>query len=171
MLGLAPFYTLQLPYIFRVLTFRKSDTVFLAQGPCHGTVGTFLNFRDDDPKWARIFLSGLHRFVHTWSNGSNICRGRVKLMTNHNELPSMGCSDDRVRSEDSVYSFETIMKTRMIVIIYKTPSRNVLWLANFRATLRSHRLRCSALVLPRCNRPVPNVLQSTMPLKAERSAD
>jgi hypothetical protein len=50
-----PFYSLQLPDIFRVLTFRKGDTVFLAQGSCHGTVGTFLNFRDDDPKWADIF--------------------------------------------------------------------------------------------------------------------
>ena len=48
------FHTLQSPYSFRVLTFRKGDTVFLAEGSCQGTVGTFLNFRDDDPKWADI---------------------------------------------------------------------------------------------------------------------
>ena len=49
------FHTLQSPNSFRVLTFRKGDTVFLAEGSCQGTVGTFLNFRDDDPKWADIF--------------------------------------------------------------------------------------------------------------------
>ena len=49
------FHTLPSPDIFRVLTFRKGDTVFLADGSCQGTVGTFLNFRDDDPKWADIF--------------------------------------------------------------------------------------------------------------------
>ena len=40
---------------FRIPTFRKGDTVFLAKGTCQGTVGTFLNFRDDDPNWADIF--------------------------------------------------------------------------------------------------------------------
>jgi hypothetical protein len=49
------FHTLQSPDSFRVLTFRKGDTVFLAEGSCQDTVGTFLNFRDDDPKWADIF--------------------------------------------------------------------------------------------------------------------
>jgi hypothetical protein len=49
------FHTLQSPNSFRVLTFRKGDTVFLAEGSCQGTVGTFLTFRDDDPKWADIF--------------------------------------------------------------------------------------------------------------------
>jgi len=49
------FHTLQSPDSFQVLTFRKGDTVFLAEGSCQGTVGTFLNFRDDDPKWADIF--------------------------------------------------------------------------------------------------------------------
>ena len=48
------FYTLQLPDIFQVPTFRKGDTVFLAEGYCQGTVGTFLNFRDGDPRWADI---------------------------------------------------------------------------------------------------------------------
>ena len=49
------FHTLQSPDLFQVLTFRKGDSVFLAKGSCQGTVGTFLNFRDDDPKWADIF--------------------------------------------------------------------------------------------------------------------
>ncbi len=49
------FDTLQSPDLFRVLTFRKGDSVFLANGPYQGTVGTFLNFRGDDPKWADIF--------------------------------------------------------------------------------------------------------------------
>jgi hypothetical protein len=73
------FHTLQSPDSFRVLTFRKGDTVFLAEGCCQGTVGTFLNFREDDPRW-RIFLSGIHRLAHTWSNGSNICQARANLM-------------------------------------------------------------------------------------------
>jgi hypothetical protein len=38
-----------------VLTFRKGDSVFLVKGSGQGTVGTFLNFRDDYPKWADIF--------------------------------------------------------------------------------------------------------------------
>jgi hypothetical protein len=49
------FHTPQSPHLFRVLTFRKGDSVFLAKGPYQGTVGTFLNFRGDDPKWADIF--------------------------------------------------------------------------------------------------------------------
>jgi ribosomal protein S4E len=49
------FHALQSTDIFRVLTFRKGDTVFVAEGSCQGTVGTFLNFRDDDPNWADIF--------------------------------------------------------------------------------------------------------------------
>lgn len=48
------FHTLQSSNLFQVLTFRKGDSVFLAKGPCEGTIGTFLNFRDDDPKWADI---------------------------------------------------------------------------------------------------------------------
>jgi hypothetical protein len=48
------FHTLQSPDLFRVLTFRKGDTVFLAKGPSQGKVGTFLNFRYDNPKWADI---------------------------------------------------------------------------------------------------------------------
>ena len=49
------FHTLQSPNLFQVLTFRKGDSVFLAKGPSQGTVGTFLNFRYDNPKWADIF--------------------------------------------------------------------------------------------------------------------
>ena len=48
------FQTLQSPDLFRVLTFRKGDSGFPAKGPCEGTIGTFVNFRDDDPKWADI---------------------------------------------------------------------------------------------------------------------
>ena len=36
------------------LTFRKGDSVFVAEGSCQGRVGTFLNFRDNDPTWADI---------------------------------------------------------------------------------------------------------------------
>jgi hypothetical protein len=49
------FHSLQSPDILRVLGLRKGDTVFLTKGSCQGIVGTFLNFRDDDPKWADIF--------------------------------------------------------------------------------------------------------------------
>lgn len=49
------FHTLQSPDPFNVLTFRKGDSVFLGKGPYQGTVGTFLNFTGDDPKWADIF--------------------------------------------------------------------------------------------------------------------
>ena len=49
------FHGLQSLDIFRALTFRKGDTVFVAKGSCQGTVGTFLNLRDDDPQWADIF--------------------------------------------------------------------------------------------------------------------
>lgn len=49
------FDTLQSLGRFQVLTFRKGASVFLAKGSCQGIVGTFLNFRDDDPKWTDIF--------------------------------------------------------------------------------------------------------------------
>jgi len=49
------FHTLQSPDLGQVLTFRKGDSVFVAKGYCQGTVGTFLNFKNDDPKWADIF--------------------------------------------------------------------------------------------------------------------
>ncbi|HYW45793.1 MAG TPA: hypothetical protein VE959_23210 [Bryobacteraceae bacterium] len=34
--------------------FQKGDSVFLARGTYQGTIGTFLNLKDDDPKWADI---------------------------------------------------------------------------------------------------------------------
>ena len=37
-----------------VPTFQKGDGVFLAKGTYEGTIGTFLNLKDDDPKWADI---------------------------------------------------------------------------------------------------------------------
>jgi hypothetical protein len=52
------FHTLQSPDLFRELTFRKGDSVFLAKGSYQGSVGTFLSFRDDDPKWADILEQG-----------------------------------------------------------------------------------------------------------------
>jgi hypothetical protein len=49
------FHTLQSLKLFPVPTFRKGDSVFLAKGPSQGKVGTFLNFRYDNPKCANIF--------------------------------------------------------------------------------------------------------------------
>ena len=49
------FPRLQSPDLFRVLTFRKGDSVFVAEGSCQGTVGTFLNFKGDDRTLADIF--------------------------------------------------------------------------------------------------------------------
>jgi hypothetical protein len=34
--------------------FQKGDAVFLAKGSYEGTLGTFLNLKEDDPKWADI---------------------------------------------------------------------------------------------------------------------
>ena len=58
------FHTLQSPDLFRQLTFRKGDSVFLAKGSYQGAVGTFLTFRDDDPS-GRICLRKVHRSAHT----------------------------------------------------------------------------------------------------------
>jgi hypothetical protein len=44
----------QTPDFVEVPTFRNGDSVVLARGPNQGTVGTFLNYRDDDPTWADI---------------------------------------------------------------------------------------------------------------------
>jgi len=44
----------QTPDLVEVPTFRNGDSVVLARGPDQGTVGTFLNYRDDDPAWADI---------------------------------------------------------------------------------------------------------------------
>jgi hypothetical protein len=48
------FHTAQPSIPIAVSTFQKGDTVFLAKGSYEGTLGTFLNFKDDDPKWADI---------------------------------------------------------------------------------------------------------------------
>jgi hypothetical protein len=37
-----------------VQTFHKADAVVLTKGSYEGTIGTFLNLKDDDPKWADI---------------------------------------------------------------------------------------------------------------------
>jgi hypothetical protein len=47
-------HTLQSSVPVAVFTFEKGDNVFLAKGSYAGTIGTFLNLRDDDPKWADI---------------------------------------------------------------------------------------------------------------------
>lgn len=48
------FHTQQPPTIVAVPTFQKGDGVVLAKGSYEGTIGTFLNLKDDDPKWADI---------------------------------------------------------------------------------------------------------------------
>lgn len=47
-------YTLQSSVPVAVLTFEKGDDVFLVKGSYAGAIGTFLNLKDDDPKWADI---------------------------------------------------------------------------------------------------------------------
>jgi hypothetical protein len=48
------FQTQQPPTPVAAPTFQKGDAVFLAKGSYEGTLGTFLNLKDDDPKWADI---------------------------------------------------------------------------------------------------------------------
>jgi hypothetical protein len=48
------FHTLQTPHFVPVPAFQRGNEVFLAKGSYQGTVGTFLNFKDDDPNWADI---------------------------------------------------------------------------------------------------------------------
>jgi hypothetical protein len=48
------FHTLQSSVTAAVQTFQKGDGVVLAKGSYEGTIGTFLNLKDDDPKWADI---------------------------------------------------------------------------------------------------------------------
>ena len=48
------FHTAQPSEAVAVSTFHKGDAVFLAKGSYEGTLGTFLNLKDDDPKWADI---------------------------------------------------------------------------------------------------------------------
>jgi hypothetical protein len=48
------FHTAQPSVPIAAPTFQKGDAVFLAQGSYEGTLGTFLNLKDDDPKWANV---------------------------------------------------------------------------------------------------------------------
>jgi len=48
------FHTLQSPEPVAVPAFHKGDGVFLAKGSYQGTIGTFLNIKDDDRRWADI---------------------------------------------------------------------------------------------------------------------
>jgi len=42
------------PKTTKLTTFQKGDEVSLAKGTYQGTIGTFLNFKNDDPNWADI---------------------------------------------------------------------------------------------------------------------
>ena len=46
--------TLQSPDLVQATAFRKGASVILAKGPDQGTVGTFLNYKDEDSNWADI---------------------------------------------------------------------------------------------------------------------
>jgi len=48
------FHTQQPAVPATVQTFHKGDGVVLAKGSYQGTLGTFLNLKEDDPKWADI---------------------------------------------------------------------------------------------------------------------
>ena len=48
------FHTQQPSVPTTVQTFQKGDGVVLAKGSYEGSIGTFLNLKDDDPKWADI---------------------------------------------------------------------------------------------------------------------
>jgi len=48
------FHTQQPPTPVAAPTFQKGDSVVLVTGTYEGTIGTFLNLKDDDPKWADI---------------------------------------------------------------------------------------------------------------------
>jgi len=49
-----PLQNSESPLPVDALPFRHGDAVFLAKGSYQGTIGTFLRFKDDDPKWADI---------------------------------------------------------------------------------------------------------------------
>ena len=51
------YHTQQPSLPFGTQTFRKGDRVVLAKGSYEGTMGTFLNLKDDDSKWADILES------------------------------------------------------------------------------------------------------------------
>ena len=58
------FQTLRPSERFAIPTFQKGDGVFLAKGNYQGTIGTFLNFKDDDPNWADILEQDLQVRSH-----------------------------------------------------------------------------------------------------------
>ena len=42
------------PTLAKPPAFQKGDEVFLAKGPYQGTLGVFLNFKNDDPAWVDV---------------------------------------------------------------------------------------------------------------------
>lgn len=48
------FHTQGSPKLTNLPTFQKGDEVSLAKGTYQGTVGVFLNLKDDDFRWADI---------------------------------------------------------------------------------------------------------------------
>jgi hypothetical protein len=46
--------TVQSSDLVQAPAFKKGDSIILSKGPDQGTVGTFLNYKDDDPTWADI---------------------------------------------------------------------------------------------------------------------
>jgi len=46
--------TLKPPDVVQTPAFRNGDPVLVDKGPNQGAVGTFVNYRDDDPTWADI---------------------------------------------------------------------------------------------------------------------
>ena len=48
------FHTVQPSEPVAAPTFRKGDAVVLSKGTYEGTLGTFLNLKGDDPRWADI---------------------------------------------------------------------------------------------------------------------
>ena len=58
------FQTLRPAEPIAVPTFQKGDIVCLAKGTYQGTIGTFLNLKDDDPHWADILEQNLQVRSH-----------------------------------------------------------------------------------------------------------
>jgi hypothetical protein len=48
------FHTQGPPNATKLPTFQKGDGVSLARGTYQGTLGVFLNLKDDDPTWADV---------------------------------------------------------------------------------------------------------------------
>jgi len=58
------FQTLRPSEPVAIPTFQKGDGVFLPMGPYQGTIGTFLNFKDDDSHWADVIEQDLQVRSH-----------------------------------------------------------------------------------------------------------